>query len=259
MQNIGISHPIIKDLKHNTYTKQGYFIVDDLFILSLEKCKKSNVQLCIICPDELVSEQALQIAEFYQTHYPTYSVSKKTYEAIASKQNCAGILIVTSLTNTAPTLHNHHTIIVCDGIENSGNIGTILRTADASNIDLVIFTNIKAKVNDIKSIRASRGTIFTTPFIILDNLQDTIQYLNKQNSQIIICEPEQGINYNEFDYSGNIALVVGSERYGVSPEWFDLPNNKFIKIPMKSNVGSLNVGVATSIIAYQAQISKNKF
>ena len=133
-----------------------------------------------------------------------------------------------------------------------------MRTADASNADLVIFTNIKAKINDIKTIRASRGTIFTTPFIVIQDLSEVITYLKQNNSQIVICEPEQGINYHQFDYSGNIALIVGSERYGVSPEWFNLNNNKYIRIPMCSNVGSLNVGVATSIITYQAQITKNK-
>ena len=258
MQNIGSSHQIIKDIKHNNYTKQGYYVIDDLFILSLDKCKQSNVLLCILCPEEIISVDAQKIAEYYQNNYPTYTVSKKTYDTIASKQNCAGILVITQIKDSLPTLNPNHTIIVCDGLENSGNIGTIFRTADASNVDLIIFTNIKAKINDIKTIRASRGTIFTTPFIILDDINDAISFLNKNNSQIVICEPEQGTNYHQFNYVGNIALIVGSERYGVNPEWFQLSNNKYIKIPMKSNVGSLNVGVATSIITYQAQISKNK-
>lgn len=258
MQNIGTSHQIIKNIKHNVYTKQGYFVVDDLFILSLPECQQSNVLLCILCPEEITSTEANEIAEYYKNNFTTYSVSKKTYDTIASKQNCAGILVITQIPNNPPILNDNHTILVCDGLENSGNIGTILRTADASNIDLVIFTNTKAKINDIKTIRASRGTIFTTSFLIIDNITDTISYLNENNSHIIICEPEQGTNFHQFDYSGNIALIVGSERYGVDPTWFQQINNKYIKIPMKSNVGSLNVGVATSIIAYAAQIAKNK-
>ena len=256
MQNIGAQHEIIKKLKHNEYTKQGYLVVDDLLILSLPECKNSLLELLIVCPDMIESNEAKSVLKYYQDNCPTYAISKKTFETLASKQNCVGMILVTKLSDKLPEIGKDSLIVVCDGLETHGNIGTIFRTLDACKASCILFCNQQAKVNDINVIRASRGTVFTVPYKVFDDVKSCVDYLNGINSRILICEPEQGENYNKINYCGTVAIVVGSERYGVSKEWFTLPNTEFIKIPMKSNVGSLNVGVATSIIAYQVQTDK---
>ena len=248
---IGSSNEIYKYILKKNYLKNNEIVVDDLFILNLEKCKKSILKFCIFCEELIVSEEARKILNYYSAKCPTYQVSLKLFERIASKENCAGILLCCKLSE--PTINkNTSFILVCDGLEISGNIGTIFRTCEAVKIDLVIFTNIKAKINDDKVVRSSRGMIFNVPFIIMDNVNDVNEYLDKLNARKIICEPENGINFKKFNYDKTVALIVGSERFGVDKFWFN-QNCEKLKISMYGEMDSLNVGVATSIILYEAK------
>jgi len=258
MQNIGIGHEIIKNLRHESYTKEGFLVVDDLFTLSLPQCLNSKLQFCLICEELITSEVAKRIMHSYMEKCTCYSISQKVFEVVASKQNCVGMILVTALEKQSFNLDNESFVLICDGLENSGNIGTIFRTADASSVPLIIFTNMCARINDPKVIHASRGTIFTVPYIELPTVVDCVKFLQERNFRIAICEPEQGECYRSFKYSKSLAVVVGSERYGVDVSWFSVPNIEYMCIPMQSKVGSLNVGVAASIIMYEAQIAKNK-
>ena len=202
----------------------------------------------------------MQLVEYYKKHTECYSISEKVFDKLSAKQNGAGIVLVTKIVfpNYLEYDYTDKMILVCDGIEISSNIGTIFRTSEALNVDLIIFTNPKAKVLDNKVVHASRGMIFNVPFVIVDEVQYVMNTLAKNHVTAIICEPEQGEDFKNFDYSGSIALVVGSERYGVSKCWFEEPNNKYLKIKMFGEMDSLNVAVATSLILYEAKYNRKK-
>lgn len=257
MISISVSDEKVKRIIKNNL-EESEIVVDDLFTLSLDNCKNSDLQYCLICEEIITSSEAKQIEEYYIKNTDCYLISKKTFDRICSKQNGAGIILVTKIKQANLQIVKPKVILVCDGLEISGNIGTIFRTAEATNVDLIIFTNVKAKVIDNKIIHASRGMIFNVPFVITENTNQTIDILNGFNSRIIVCEPEQGIDYKEFDYSGNVALVVGSERYGVDKAWFNQKNSEYLKIKMFGQMDSLNVSVATSLILYEARYFKNK-
>lgn len=150
----------------------------------------------------------------------------------------------------------HKFILVCDGLEISGNIGTIFRTCEAINIDLIIFTNVKAKIIENKILHASRGMIFNVPFMIENEIEKVNKFLDDFEFRKIICEPEQGIDYKEYNYNGKVAFIVGSERYGVQDIWFHSKNIEFLKIKMFGKMDSLNVAVATSLILYEAKYTR---
>jgi len=255
----GTSNEDIKYLISKRYEKDNYVLIDDLFILGLENCKQSNIEFVVICPELIESEETKELAKFYSTNFKCYQVSQKVFQRLCTKENCAGIIVLTKIKQTNDFLNKESPLVlVCDGLEISGNIGTIFRTAEATGIDGIIFTNCKARVNDNKVVRASRGMIFNVPFFIENNIEKVINYLDKNNIRKIICEPEQGIDFKEFNYKGGTAIVVGSERFGVDKIWFT-QNCEYIKIPMYGQMDSLNVGVATSITLYEAIYNrKNK-
>lgn len=257
MINLGTSDERIKNLIKKKYEK-NCIVVDDLWTLSLEKCKNSNLQFCLICEELIFSKEAKDLVEFYSKKTECFAVSKKVFERIASKDNLAGIVLYTKIDElNLSDFANFDRVLVCDGIEISGNIGTIFRTADATKIDAIIFTNLKAKVFDEKVVHSSRGMIFQVPFVILD-FDDTVELLKQNNITPVVCEPEQGIDYKSFDYNKKLAFVFGSERFGSDKRWFDQKETAFLKIEMGGVMTSLNVSVAASLVMYESFYSLKK-
>ncbi len=256
MINLGTSDERIRKLIKRDYDK-NYIVVDDLFVLSLEKCKYSKIKFCLMCEELIKSDEAKSLADFYMQKCDCYAISKKVFERIASKDNLAGIIVYTKIEEVSlEKFKKFSKILICDGIEISGNIGTIFRTADATQIDAIIFTNLKAKVFDEKVVHSSRGMIFEVPFIVL-NFDETTKLLQKNNITPVVCEPEQGVDYRNFEYCDKLAFVVGSERYGSDKRWFEQKPVKYLKIGMDGIMTSLNVGVAASLIMYEIKHKKN--
>jgi len=257
MRQVGADFDKIKYLISGKYIKDGFVLVDDLSILGLNGCKQSDIQYVVVCEELIESDEAKAILKYYSM-FDTYGVSLKVFNRIASKENCAGIMALTKLKQDRSFLDKDNALVlVCDGLEISGNIGTIFRTSEAVNIDGIVFTNTKAKVIDDKVVRSSRGMIFNVPFFIIDDLNELLNVLNEKKFRKAVCEPEQGKDLKEFDYSKKLALVVGSERYGVNKIWFE-GDSEYLKIEMLGEMDSLNVGVATSIILYEAMYSRKK-
>lgn len=257
MRQVGADFDKIKYLINGKYLKDGFVLVDDLSILGLNGCKNSEIQYVVVCEELIESEDAKNILKYY-SKYDCFGVSLKVFYRIASKENCAGIMALTKLKQDNSFLDKKNALVlVCDGLEISGNIGTIFRTGEAVKLDGIVFTNTKAKIIDDKVVRSSRGMIFNVPFCIIDDVGDLSNLLDEKGFRKAVCEPEQGKDLKDFDYSGKLALVVGSERYGVNKIWFN-GNSEYLKIEMLGEMDSLNVGVATSIILYEAMYSRKK-
>lgn len=252
----GSSHEDIKYIISKRYEKENFVLVDDLFILSQDNCKKSDIQLVVVCPELIISDEAKELVDHY-SKYKCYSVSQKVFMRLCSKENCAGILIITRLKENRDFVCKDNLILICDALEISGNIGTIFRTAEAVQLDGIIFTNCRAKIHDDRVVRSSRGMIFNVPFFIENDMQALNSLLEDNGFRKVVCEPEQGIDFKSFDYSGSLAIIVGSERYGVNKFWFDA-QSEYIKITMFGKMDSLNVGVATSITLYEAKYNRMK-
>ncbi len=256
---ISQSHEIIKKIKKNQFSKENFFVVDDLFALSLPEAKNCDIEYVIVCDSLIFSKEAKEIRDYYIEHAKyCFSVSEKIYTSFCEKENCAGITVVMKKTtvNLDHALEHSSFVLVNDGIEQSGNLGTIFRTCDAVGVDLVIGTNVKASVYQPKVLHASRGMVLKIPFIECDSRQ-AIQNLLDHGYTIYLCEPEDGVSFEKATYQGKVAIVIGCERFGISKEWFSYPHQN-IKIEMYGTMTSLNVGVAGSIILYQARIQRDK-
>lgn len=152
---------------------------------------------------------------------------------------------------------NIKTIAVLDGLEYPGNIGTIFRTADAAMIDCIILIDCKTNVNNEKTITSSRGMVFKVPFYVME-LSQTQRFLLDYDFDILLCEPKDGVSYTNINYDNKIAMVFGSERYGINDVWFSCLSKK-VYIPMFGDMESLNVGVAASLIMYQSYLRKQNY
>lgn len=139
-------------------------------------------------------------------------------------------------------------VLILDRIQDPGNMGTIIRSAAAFNIDTVILGEGCVSIYNPKVVRASEGMIFHLN-IIEGNIKDYIEKLKKKDYTIYTTNVVNGTNVDECDFNGLTAIIVGNEGAGVDEKIASL-SDKSIYINMNDNVESLNVGVATSIILY---------
>ena len=136
-----------------------------------------------------------------------------------------------------------------DGLENPGNVGTILRTADAAGFDAVLAVDLRTHINGSKCVSASRGMVFKLP-VLNCGFETAANALAKNGFTVYLGEPEQGRRYDQTDYAKKTALVVGAERFGINQQWFSRAHER-IYIPMQGSMTSLNVGVAASLLMYE--------
>lgn len=222
-----------------------------------------KVRSFVFCPECIYSPESINILEtLLKLCDDVYAVSEKVFEKISERDKIDGLLSICKLPTyniSSLPLNKDAIIIVADGIEIPGNLGTIMRTCDGANIDAVLLCNKRIRLTHPKFIKGSMGAAFVVPFAQFDNVGECKDWLEKNDFDIYLADTRAEKYYYEYDYKGRTALIVGSERYGVSKEWYT-PRTKLLSIPMLGVCDSLNVGVASSIILYDMSVKhKNTF
>ncbi|WP_185863364.1 TrmH family RNA methyltransferase [Blattabacterium cuenoti] len=194
-------------------------------------------------------------------HSITFIISMKIFKKLAYRDNSGGILVLfkekkymNQLKNIKLVNRCSSLILILDGIEKPGNIGAMLRIADAVGIHIIILCNMKTYMYNSNIIRCSLGSIFTRN-IFLEKIESVMCWLQKNKIQIMTTGFSRHIQaknlyHIQFYHYKNIALVFGSENKGVSNIWLKKAN-RIITIPMFGNVDSLNVSTAMSVIIYE--------
>ena len=139
--------------------------------------------------------------------------------------------------------------VVAESVEKPGNLGTILRSADAAGVDAVIVCDERTDVNNPNVVRASIGTLFSLP-VVTATSDETMKWLKDRNIQSIAASPHATAEYTEVDLTRGVAFVVGSEQYGLSDAWMKNADIQ-VRIPMLGQADSLNVSAATTILLYE--------
>ena len=150
-------------------------------------------------------------------------------------------------------------LLVAESPEKPGNIGAILRTADAAGVDAVIIANPKTEIYNPNIIRSSLGSIFTSQ-IGMGSTDEVISFLNKKKINIFSTAVKSSVDYCSVKYTGSCAIIIGTESDSLSDKWLN-NSNKLINIPMKGKMDSLNLSVTAAIVIFEAlkQRNANKF
>ena len=143
-------------------------------------------------------------------------------------------------------------VVVLDGIQDPGNAGTIVRSAEAFGATGVVFLRGSVRVANGKFLRASAGSIFRLPFLETITAHELISHIQASEWNLYALDPSAGVSLDEIDWRASCALVAGSEGAGVSGEV--LSRAERVRIP--ANVESLNAGVACSIALFQARTQR---
>jgi len=254
-----ITDRIISLNKNSKPNPEKLAVIEGIWALNLALKYNVAIKYFVICLEKIHSVESQKLIEDY-VHLAEECciVSEKVFNSISEKENSQGVLAVCYLQNkTLDDLYvtNNSIILILDGLEIPGNVGTIIRSADATDIDAIIINNRKTRLNHPKLIRSSMGSCFKVP-IVESNFDEIKNWLIKKNFKTIITDTDADTNYYDLDYKGRVAIIMGSEKYGVSEDWYNTEYTG-VSIPMLGDCDSLNVGVASTIILYEASL-KNK-
>ncbi len=141
-------------------------------------------------------------------------------------------------------------LLVVESIEKPGNLGTILRSADAAGVDGVIVCDAVTDVFNPNVVRSSTGVLFSVPVVVADSA--TVHaWLREKGIRIVATTPDTPNVYTKVDLRGPLAIVMGSEQYGLSDFWLK-ESDLLVRIPMAGQADSLNVAMATIITLFEA-------
>ena len=219
--------------------------------------EKAVIKLIVVC-EENANNGAIDKKLLYEiAKYECIYVNKKIFSLISDVQNPQGILAVIKKNNSEENIdYKQDVIIVLDGIQDPGNLGTILRTIDSVGLNQVIVSKETADSYNPKVVRSTMGAIFRVNIIESDNLLDTLKNMKKHKFKIMATSLETQNSIYDVDYNKKV-VVIGNEANGVSQEILDYADEK-IKIPMLGKTESLNASVATAIILYEYVRNKIK-
>lgn len=202
-------------------------------------------------------------ALFEKTKYPhaldsfeaskVVEVSQAVFEKIAYRENSDGIIAIAHPKSQALSdvqLSKNPFVILLEAVEKPGNLGAILRTADAAGVDAVIICEPQTDVYNANVIRASVGTLFTVQTAVCTSTE-ALNWLAKHNITSFAAELQAAEFYQNIDFTQPSAIVMGTEADGLSPVWLNNATKR-IKIPMRGKIDSLNVSVSTAVLAFEA-------
>ena len=256
IQNAYIKNLLKLQEKSRERKKQGLFLIEGKREISLAISANYEFDIVLFYP-ELISEN--EILHLFNQNINRISISKEVYQKLAYRNSTEGIITVTkaksfSLENIIFENENP-LILVTESVEKPGNIGALLRTADAAGIDAVFIANPKTDIYNPNIIRSSVGCVFTTN-IATGTTSEIIEFLKVNNIEMYGAALTASVEYQTIDYNQPTAIIVGTEATGLSDEWLE-NTTKNIIIPMRGAIDSMNVSVSAAIIVFEAIRQRN--
>ena len=233
--------------KSKARREQGLFVVEGR--RELQHCLEAgyNVRTIFVCP-EIAGICHFELAEKSVVELPQELYKKAAYregtEGIIAEVECR------SLSLEDLCLPENPLIVVLEAVEKPGNLGAILRSADAARVDAVIVCDPLTDLYNPNLIRASIGAIFTVPTVAASSA-DAIAFLKRRGIQILTAQLQDSSLYYDVDMTRGTAIVMGTESTGLTDVW-RAAADAHIRIPMLGRLDSLNVSVSAAILLFEA-------
>jgi len=256
-------NPKVKELlalqeKSKERRKKGLFVVEGR--RELLHCIEAEFEphTLFICRDILGDKDFDKILgaieeNFCGSTYPIIEISRELYDKVAYRGGTEGIIAemhCKELSLEGLKMKENPLVVVLESVEKPGNLGAVLRSADASGVDAVIVCDPLTDMYNPNLIRSSIGAIFTVP-VATASSEDTIAWLKSKGIKIYTAQLQDSEWYYDTDMKGGTAIVMGTEATGLTNVWRDAAD-AHIKIPMLGRLDSLNVSVSAAILMFEA-------
>ena len=246
LQNARVKHVVALQQKSSLRREEGLFVVEG----------QREIEHCIACGYEVVevfTVDGLQLTG----DFPVTSVTPQVYEKMAYRGSTEGMIAVVkakdhsiSSVNRKLSSVDNPLVVVIESVEKPGNLGAILRTAEAARVDAVIVCDPLTDLYNPNLIRASIGGVFCVPTAVC-NSQECIAFLKERGICILTAQLQDSYDYYDYDMRQATAIVMGTESTGLTQQWRDAAD-AHIRIPMLGRLDSLNVSVSAAILMYEA-------
>ena len=238
----------LKEKKYRDFANE--YIVEGLKLIEEAIEEKVKIKKIVVCEDCLKDSEIEQKFLYKIAKYDCIYVSDKVFGLLTDVINPQGMLAVIEKENSEDKInYNEDIIVVLDGIQDPGNLGTILRTVDSVGLSQIILSKTSVDAYNPKVVRSTMGAIFRVKIIESENLVQTLKNMKKHHLKIVATSLGGNENIYEMSYNKK-AIVIGNEAKGVSKEILDISDSK-MKIPMLGKTESLNASIATGVILYE--------
>lgn len=251
LQNERVKRIVALGQKSSLRRSEGVIVVEGR--RELEHCLHCGYEVVAVyhCPALLDSIPACAC--------PHYEVTREVYEKMAYRGSTEGVIAEVrprQLTLDDLQLSEQPLIIVLEAVEKPGNLGAVLRSADAAHADAVVVCDPLTDLYNPNIIRSSIGAIFTVPCVACSS-EECITFLKTNNIQILTAQLQDSLPYYDTDMRRSTAIVMGTESTGLTNQW-RAAADRHIRIPMKGQLDSLNVSVSAAILLFEAVRQREK-
>jgi tRNA G18 (ribose-2'-O)-methylase SpoU len=254
-RQIGAQHPRVRDLfTVRKDASPGRIMVEGSWEHDRLLATKTPIETFFWCPEAGTTYAAGRIAE---RATEVYRISGKLLGRLTRKTRPDGLISIARMPVWKPdAFRSPSLVLVADGVEYAGNLGTLIRTVDAANADCLVLTSRRARPSHPAVYSASRGTVLSTPVLEFDDIAAAARWLRGHGLRVHLADPAATSSYRDADYRGPTAFVVGSEGAGLSKEWH---NHGFdaVSIPMLGQADSLNVALSAGLLLFEARARKD--
>jgi len=258
-----LRNPQIKKIIHLRQAKerraQGLIIIDGAREILMAHQASLEIVTLFYCP-RLIKERLGSANNFFGVDQDRIiEVNETVFHKICYKENPDGFLAVAEqpkLSLDKIKLSTSPLLVVLEAVEKPGNLGAIVRTAYAANVDLIIINDSQTDIYNPNVIRASEGLIFSQP-VVLANSKETVKWLKMNKIKSFAATTNAKQSYWQANFKTAAAIVLGSEAEGLSSTWLKAADQS-LRIPMRSGVDSLNVSVSAALMIFEAQRQRQK-
>jgi TrmH family RNA methyltransferase len=251
-----IQNPEVRQLEHwnrksRNRKKDGKFLLEGVRELRLALAGGYHPQTLYFCPEILPESVFGEVAGLEGC--PRVSLSPEVYRHLAYRGKTEGVIALMHARDhrleTLAWKRKNPLVLVAEAPEKPGNIGALLRTADAADLDAVLIADLKGDLYNPNIIRSSIGCLFTVP-VATGSSPEILDFLRARGFQIAGAALGGALRYDTVDYCGPTAIVMGTEATGLTDLW-RAGAHCLVEIPMRGTIDSMNVSVAASILIFE--------
>ena len=254
LQNTFIKNILKLQEKSRERKKQQLFVIEGKREIELAFKGQFEIDSLLFIPQKIEYDYLKQF-----NAREVIEITPEVYQKIAYRESTEGIIAIAKSKyidlNSLIFKNKEPLILVIEGIEKPGNIGAMIRSADAANIDAIILADPKTDQYNPNVIRSSVGSVFTKN-IVISSSDEVIKFFKKNNIKMYAATLQNSNLYTNQNYTEATAIIVGTEANGLTQIWRD-HSTKNINIPMQGEIDSMNVSVAAAIILFEAKRQRN--
>lgn len=241
---------VVKLRDRRTRDETDLFLIEGFRELRRAVDAGRKIESCFYCPEFFLGDK--EEALIRETKAVAFECSSQVFSKISYRDRPDGLLAVAPQVHTSLSdlkISKTPFFLIAESIEKPGNLGTILRSCDAAGVDAVIVCDPTTDIHNPNVIRSSVGTLFTLP-VATASSEETLAFLKNHKIAIAAATPHASLEFTEADFKVPLAIVVGTEQYGLSKQWMNSADIT-VRIPMLGIADSLNVASAATLLLYE--------